>query len=111
MLNNGRYCGRRVALLYAAGELFACRRCYDLAYASQQESVHQRGLGKALKIRMRLGGSVIMMDDFPDKPKGMHLRTYERLRRVYDVAEARSTLGLMRFVDRFSRQAFRRAQK
>jgi hypothetical protein len=25
---NGRHCGRRVAVLYAAGDLFACRRCY-----------------------------------------------------------------------------------
>ena len=40
---NGRYCGRRVALLYAAGELFACRCCYDLAYASQHEALHHRG--------------------------------------------------------------------
>ena len=28
---NGRRCGRRVAVLYAAGALFACRSCYDLA--------------------------------------------------------------------------------
>ena len=33
---NGRYCGRRVAVLYLAGEVFACRKCYGLAYASQQ---------------------------------------------------------------------------
>ena len=25
-----QYCGRRVALLYGKGELFACRRCYGL---------------------------------------------------------------------------------
>jgi hypothetical protein len=33
--SNGRFCGRRVAILYAAGDLFACRHCYGLAYASQ----------------------------------------------------------------------------
>jgi hypothetical protein len=107
--SGGRYCGRRVALLYVAGELFACRRCYRLAYTSQQESMHHRGLGKARKIRARLGGSVNMIDDpFPDKPKGMHWRTYIRLRHSHDVAAARSTIGLMQFVDRLSRRCSRR---
>jgi hypothetical protein len=32
-----------------------------------------------------------MLEEFPDKPKGMHWRTYERWRRVHDVAEERST--------------------
>jgi hypothetical protein len=106
---NGVYCGRRVTKLYGAGRLFACRHCYRLAYASQQESAHQRGLGKSQKIRMRLGGSPNMLEEFPDKPKGMHRRTYERWRRVHDVAEERSTSGLMGFVERLGRRTSRRA--
>jgi len=43
-----------VSKLYGAGRLFACRHCYRLAYASQQESAHQRGLGKSQKVRMRM---------------------------------------------------------
>src|SRR5262245_25170010 len=39
----GRCCGRRVAVLYLAGKLFACRRCHGLAYESQQESLWCRG--------------------------------------------------------------------
>ena len=35
--SNGVYCGRRVTKLYGVGRLFACRHCYRLAYASQQE--------------------------------------------------------------------------
>ena len=107
--SNGVYCGRRVTKLYGAGRLFACRHCYRLAYASQQESAHQRGLGKSQKIRMRLGGSPNMLEEFPDKPKGMHWRTYERWRRVHDVAEERSTIGLMGFVERLGRRTSRRA--
>jgi hypothetical protein len=105
--STGRYCGRRVAVLYGAGKFFACRRCYDLAYASQHEALHHRGLGKAQKIRMRLGGSPNMLEPFPDKPKGMHWRTYEQLRSSYDLAEARSTCGLMHFVDRLQRRVGR----
>ena len=100
----GRYCGRRVALLYGAGELFACRHCYGLVYASQHEVVHQRGLGKARKIRMQLGGNPNILEEFPDKPKGMHWRTYDRLRRTHDLAAAHSMVGLPRLVDRLKRR-------
>lgn len=76
---NGRYCGRRVAKLYGAGDLFACRHCYRLAYASQQESPQSRGISQAQKIRMRLGGSGSLDEPFPPKPKGMHWKTYHSL--------------------------------
>ena len=77
--SNGRYCGRRAALLYIAGERFACRRCYGLVYASQQETPMHRGIRQARKIRMKLGGSANLCEPFPEKPKGMHRRTYQRL--------------------------------
>jgi hypothetical protein len=102
--SGGQYCGRRVALLYGAGELFACRRCYSLAYASQHEAVGHRGLGKARKIRIRLGGGPNLLEVFPYKPKGMHWSTYERLRRAHDLAAAHSMIGLTRAVDRLLRR-------
>jgi hypothetical protein len=77
---NGHYCGRRAAILYCAGDLFACRRCYDLSYASQQQTPLHRGLEQARKIRMRLGGGADLLEPFPPKPKGMQRRTFERLR-------------------------------
>jgi hypothetical protein len=76
---NGRYCGRRAAILYCAGDLFACRRCYGLSYASQQQTPLERGLEQARKIRMRLGGGVDLLEPLPGKPKGMHRRTFLRL--------------------------------
>ena len=77
---NGRYCGRRAAILYCAGELFACRQCYGLSYASQQQTALDRGLEQARKIRMRLGGGVDLLEPFPGRPKRMHRRTFLRLR-------------------------------
>ena len=64
----------------ALGELFACRRCYGLAYESQQQTALHRRLGQARKIRMRVGGGVDLLEPFPAGPKGMHRCTFERLR-------------------------------
>lgn len=35
---NGKYCGRRVAVLYKGGKYFACRHCYSLSYSSRNEN-------------------------------------------------------------------------
>jgi hypothetical protein len=78
--SGGQRCGRRVAVLYGVGELFACRQCYRLTYTCQRENRRDRSLTTAQKIRLRLGGSPNMLEPFPDKPKGMHWRTYSRLR-------------------------------
>jgi hypothetical protein len=83
-------CGRRVAKIYLGGSpIFACRHCHRLAYASQSKSAFFRDIAKAMNIRMRLGGSPNLFDPFPQRPKGLHRRTYQRLQRIHDAAESR----------------------
>lgn len=72
-------CGRCVAILYG-GATFACRRCHDLAYASQREDEFYRILRRARKIRARLGWK----GTFGPKPKAMHWQTFERLIQAHD---------------------------
>lgn len=43
MFRNGRYCGRRVGVLYLGGDVFACRHCYNLTYASRNASARYKG--------------------------------------------------------------------
>jgi hypothetical protein len=93
-------CGRRVAILYGSRGL-ACRHCFQLAYASQQESGKNRALYRAQQIRMSLGGSGSIVEPFPERPKGMHRRKYRRLyvkaaigERAYLSAIAHSILGV-----------------
>jgi hypothetical protein len=84
---NGVPCGRRVGKLYGSGRYFLCRHCHGLAYQSQREQPHERALRRANGIRVRLGGEPGMLCPFPWKPKGMHWRTYGRLRQRAQDAE------------------------
>jgi hypothetical protein len=74
-----------------------------LAYESQQETPMQRGVSKAQKIRMRLGGTVNLFEPFPKKPKRMHRHTYLRLRARAEAAEHYSNLLTMRWLNRLKR--------
>jgi hypothetical protein len=78
-------CGRRVALLYLGGSgIFACRHCYQLAYACQRETDDDRATRRADKIRERLGWEPGILNGEGWKPTGMHWSTYERLKAQHD---------------------------
>ena len=72
-------CNRRVAVLYG-DKYFLCRKCLNLTYSTQQESPPFRLTSKAQKIRERLGASLNTSDHIIEKPKGMHRKTFERLK-------------------------------
>lgn len=80
-------CGRRAAFLFDADSAFVCRQCLGLSYAVQLEPARCRPLLKAQTIRVKLGGSANMTDPFPEKPRYMHWRTYERLRRKSEIQD------------------------
>ncbi len=73
-------CGRRCGVLYSIGSRIICRKCGGLSYESQNEQRQIRGLRKAQKICVRLGGSANMTEPFPGR------RTYQRLRHRYEAA-------------------------
>jgi hypothetical protein len=88
-------CERRVGKLYSSpGHPWRCRKCYQLAYATRQASPRQRLILKGQKIRERLGGELGVLCPFPNKPKGMHWRRYDRLRHQHDQA-VRDSLGTL----------------
>jgi hypothetical protein len=100
----GAGCGRRVAFLYRLGKYFLCRHCYDLVYESQRESEMHRALRRAQAIRERLGGSANLMEPFPEKPKGMHWKTYERLWWEHHEAEMEQFAGMREWLDKLEKK-------
>jgi hypothetical protein len=83
------HCSRRVGKLYLTTKYFWCRRCSNLAYASQRCDRMDRLTRKIQNIRTGLGGSWCLSDPFPPKPKGMHETTYRRLEHEAEEAERR----------------------
>jgi hypothetical protein len=75
-------CNGRVGKLYnSIGVSLACRKCLDLRYASQRRGAKSRSYLQSLKLRLRLDGIASLTAPIPDRPKGMHQRTYQRLRK------------------------------
>lgn len=82
-----RGCLRRVAVLYG-GAIFACRHCHQLVYQSQRDTTHSRALRRSQAIIEKLGGEYV--NGLPNKPKGMHWKTYSALVARYEHAQAGS---------------------
>ncbi|MDD5580043.1 MAG: hypothetical protein PHY16_12290 [Methylobacter sp.] len=87
-------CGRRVAVLYLGGKIFACRHCYRLAYKSQRETPDDRAARKAGKIRDKLNWQRGILNLPGLKPKGMHWKTYHRLTKKHDDYANQSLIGI-----------------
>ena len=102
----GVSCGRRVAKLYLKHRYFLCRHCHDLTYASRQETGRIAALHKCRRIRRRLGGSANLTEPFPEKPKGMHHKTYWRLLLEYEKATEEYTKAMTADLERLTRQVF-----
>lgn len=96
-------CARHVAVLFAPGKFYACRRCSKLVYSCQSETADDRAARRADKIRKRLGWEPGILNGNGDKPKGMRWRTFERLLAEHDTFVGVSLAGMaarLRLMDR-----------
>lgn len=96
-------CGRRCRVLYG-GTYFRCRQCYRLTYESQYERVYAPGVTRAMRVRQKMKGEIGLAYPFPDRPKGMHWKTYDRLMEADWAAQARIDALLMQDVLRRGRK-------
>jgi hypothetical protein len=110
---NGKYCGRRVAKLYGAGRLFACRQCYRLGYRIQRENPMERAHLRLARLHRKLNAEYEGPDwPLPRKPKWMRQGTYARISRQIEDRqehlEAVFETGLQRIVSRLEKAEAKR---
>lgn len=72
-------CGRRVGVLFG-GRRFWCRHCHGIAYAVENEDKLSRALRRSNKLRERVQARAGTAYPVIFKPKGMHQRTFDRIR-------------------------------
>ncbi len=97
-------CGRRVAVLYG-GNIFACRHCHKLAYRCQRETEDDRATRKAGTLRYRLKWEPGILNKEGGKPKGMHWRTFKRLRAEHTALARKAISGLTQRLNKINNVA------
>ncbi|QYI99811.1 hypothetical protein KUV46_10700 [Thalassovita mediterranea] len=96
-------CGRQCRVLYGA-TYFRCRQCRRLTYESQYERIYAPGVTRAMRVRKKLKGEIGLAYAFPDRPKGMHWKTYYRLQEADWAAQIRIDAVLAQSVLRLGRK-------
>lgn len=87
-------CGRRVGKLYRGSAWLGCRQCAEAAYESQRRSRKGRLHLKATRIRARIGDyGRPGVDAFPPRPRGMHRKTFARVKAQAQIIERELTTG------------------
>ena len=81
-------CYKARAHLYLHDPFFICRECAGVTYKSRRESNPIRAFRKWEKLSKKLGS--IKMDQwyFAPRPKGMHQKTFDRLKQEISQVEA-----------------------
>ncbi len=84
-------CASRRVVLFLRGYL-ACRACHGLYYESELYKDPFAATRKLERIVKKLGSS--SWNVFPMRPRGMHMRTYERLKAEYQTALEGMAIGI-----------------
>jgi len=82
LTKNGKYCGRRVGVLFSIGKWFGCRHCGGIAYAKQMEGGRYRWNGISIPDIERAEKEVKRY-----YYKGKPTRKYKRVMRLNDKFE------------------------
>jgi len=92
-------CSRRVALVYFYRASIQCRHCHNLPYLSQQEG----RINRAISRKHKLGARTFEHYDHGEgwgKPKGIHWKTFNRLKERYWRSEMAAINEISSYLER-----------
>jgi hypothetical protein len=104
-------CAARRRYLIGAGVRFLCRACHGLVHASSRQRPGDRATRRNQKLRARLGVGQGLGDWIGPKPKGMHARTFDRIRGRIHAAEADVHDDMLAVLNRLTRRTERRPRR
>jgi len=90
-------CNARIAVLYGKAALFLCRHCYDIPYTSQYQGYMDNLMDK----KHALGKRIFEYYEYGEgwgKKKGMHWKTYNKLKSDYKKIEQQWCYVMARFI-------------
>lgn len=95
-------CRRRVMELALGRERFRCRTCVGVVHASSQESLTDRAMRQANKLKRRLGVEP-GLDSWYQRPKHMRRKTFEKIDARIQAAESEVNDAHIRLLARLGR--------
>ncbi|MFA4880450.1 MAG: hypothetical protein WC650_02400 [Candidatus Doudnabacteria bacterium] len=90
LTKDGKYCGRRVGVLFSIGKWFGCRHCGNIAYQSQFEGGNIR-TGSVFEPDVEKAYNEVKLQYYNGKPTRKYKR-YLRLRQKMDNSWAKAAL-------------------
>lgn len=82
-------CGKRCAVVYFGGNGWACRKCLRLVYLSEAEDA----MGRLWRKQRKIEGRLLDGENYYQKPKGMHWRTFNQLTDKIDKIEQQKDMA------------------
>ena len=87
LYKDGVRCGRRVGVIYKAGNYFGCRHCYELTYSSQNEN--RRGMSQGIYGAFRLSTKAERLEQEIKRKtwRGRPTKKYRKLLRLQGILD------------------------
>lgn len=83
---NGKYCGRRVAILYKGNGYFGCRHCFNLTYETKNENRHSKIYPSLVSLEANFKAEAIEKTIKRQSYRGQPTKKQRKIERIFQRA-------------------------